>query len=729
MDRLLRLTVKIFAFLFPIFFLYITSESYEYNKMALLVITVVILLILFTLKIVHQRRFAAVTGTFSLSLFFLSSIAAVSTLFQSPNLSIALTTPLATTAIVSGFVLYLLLINILAGDARKENLTSFSPLLQGEGKGEVFMNILVFDAVFLCLYVIGMYTGILPKNSFTPAGSLLSTAMFLSVITIYLLSKVVINLLPLTTSNLKAGDERDKTPGRWPDFVGRSLDSVGRRPKDSFQVEESESTSVIPPSRSPFGHLEALAPSLSRGQDPQIKIIFYFLSLLLIGGTTIFLAIHLFTDQKPIILPLSFGWIIFLEILKNLKTMLLGVGPSNFLTAFSLGKPLLINQTPVWNIIFTSSSSFILNLATETGILAGIIYVGIILKLLKLLKNSPHYPFSIIHFPFILPLLFSLILQVFLPSSMSVFILTILLLAFVSEKKHLFSIDLAFFGKSVYFLLLPGIIITILITYFGGRAYFAEVIYKQSLDALVNNRGSDAYNLQIQALSLNPYIDRYHVVFSQTNLALANALAAQKSLTDEDKQRIPGLVQQAIDQARTAVTLYRTNVVNWDNLARIYASLTTYAKDADAWAETSYQQKIQLDPLNPNTRLSLGGFYLQMQKWDMAENLFRQAISLKPDFANAHFNLAVSYRQQKKFTEAYKELQSSMALVSPNSTDSAKIKEELDLLPPEAATESETPASTEVITPQTLETIESSPSSLKNPLQAKPTIPAPPITP
>ncbi|MBI5452673.1 hypothetical protein HY945_04370 [Candidatus Gottesmanbacteria bacterium] len=715
MDRLLRLTVKIFVFLFPIFFLYITSESYEYNKMALLVITVVILLILFTLKIVHQRRFAAVTGTFSLSLFFLSSIAAVSTLFQSPNLSIALTTPLATTAIVSGFVLYLLLINILAGDARKENLTSFSPLLQGEGKGEVFMNILVFDAVFLCLYVIGMYTGILPKNSFTPAGSLLSTAMFLSVITIYLLSKVVINLLPLTTSNLNAGDERDKTPGRWPDFVGRSLDSVGRRPKDSFQVEESEGLKDTAAREHPRGVPQAQHHPWGGG------MILYFLSLLLIGGTTIFLAIHLFTDQKPIILPLSFGWIIFLEILKNLKTMLLGVGPSNFLTAFSLGKPLLINQTPVWNIIFTSSSSFILNLATETGAIAAIIFFIIIIKVIKLIKSG--------YLPFILPLLFSLILQVFLPSSMSVFILTILLLAFVSEKKNLFSIDLAFLGKSVYFLLLPGIIITILITYFGGRAYFAEVIYKQSLDALVNNRGSDAYNLQIQALSLNPYIDRYHVVFSQTNLALANALAAQKSLTDEDKQKIPRLVQQAIDQARTAVTLYRTNVVNWDNLARIYASLTTYAKDADAWAETSYQQKIQLDPLNPNTRLSLGGFYLQMQKWDMAENLFLQAISLKPDFANAHFNLAVSYRQQKKFTEAYKELQSSMALVFPNSTDSAKIKEELDLLPPEAATESETPASTEVITPQTLETIESSPSSLKNPLQAKPTIPAPPITP
>lgn len=652
MDRLINLTVRIFVFLFPIFFLYITSESYEYNKMALLVITVVILLILFTLKIVHERRFAVLTGTFGLPLFFLSGLAVISTLFQSPNLSVSLTTPLSTTTIVSGFVLYLLLINILTDDTGKQQLTS----------------IFVFDAVLLCLYVIFMYTGILPKNSFTPAGSLLATAIFLSIITVYLLSKLVVHIL-----------SEDPEEEHLPEIT----DSI-RKLKSNF-------------------------------------FLLHFLSLLLIGGTTIFLTIQLATGQKFLILPFSFGWHIFGEVLKDPRSFFLGIGPANFLTAFTFAKPLAINNTPFFNIIFTSSSSFLLNLATEAGAIAAIIFFIIIIKVIKMIKNG--------YILFILPLLFSLILQIFLPSNMSVFILTIILLAFASEKKHLLSIDLTFMGKSVYSILLPSIIITILVTYFGGRVYLAETIYKQSLDALVNNRGSDAYNLQIQALNLNPYLDRYHVVFSQTNLALANSLASQKDISGEDKQRIPHLVQQSIDHARTAVTLYRTNVVNWDNLARIYASLTTYAKDADTWAETSYQQKIQLDPINPNARLSLGGFYLQMQKWNMAENVFLAAISLKPDFANAHFNLAVSYRHQKKFTEAYKELQISMALVSPNSTDSAKVKEELDLIPPGTATESAVSASSN-LPPQKLEGL-TAPEVLKNPSGLKPSIslPQPPITP
>lgn len=643
-NQLITFSTAVFFFLFPLFHLTITSESYEYNKLALLIVFTLFFLLLFSLKIVKERKIVFLGSSFTLPLFFLATIVIISTLFQTPNIVLALTTPLSTTTIVFGFILFLLLIQ--SNQDINKNL----------------FNIFIIDAVLLSLYVLAAYSDILPQNAFTPAGSLLATTIFLAVISVYLLAKAV----PYFLANRQTRFVQSDKPGL-------------------------EKSSYL-----------------------------YILALLLIGGTTIFLTIHLFTDQKPIILPFNHGWIIFLETLKNIKTLVMGMGPTNFLTAFTLGKSALFNQTPFWNIIFTSSSSFFLNLATEAGIIAGVIFFIIIIKVIKIIKSG--------YFPFILTLLFSLTLQIFLPSNMSVYILTIILLAFVSEKKTLFSVELSNLGKNIYFLLITPAVFIIVISYLAGRAYLAEVIYKQSLDALVNNRGGDAYNLQIQALKLNPYLDRYHLVFSQTNLAIANALASQKVISDEDKQRIPRLVQQSIDQARTAVTLYRTNVVNWDNLARIYAALTNYAKDADMWAETSYQQKLLLDPVNPNAHLSFGGFYLSQGKWDQAENLFRQAVNLKPDFANAHFNLGVALRQQKKYREAYSELSTALIFVSPNSTDSARIQEELDLLPPEAATESEvTPPS--LTTPQTLESVESSPSSLKNPSDSKPTLPQPPITP
>jgi len=645
-NQLIYFTTAFFFFLFPLFYLPTTSESYEYNKMALLVFFTILLLLFYTIKIITIRRLTLFRSSYATFLFFLASIFVISTIFQSPNVVVALTTPMSTTTIVAGFLLYLLLIH---SEAKPK---------------ELLMNILVIDAILLSLYVIFLYTGILPQSQFTPAGSLLATAVFLAIIAVYLLTKIITYFV----TNSKN--------------IARKLESV----------------------------------------------IFYSLSLLLVGTTAIFLTIHLLTDQKPLLLPIGIGWMILLETLKNWQTLLLGVGPSNFITAFTLGKPVLFNQSQFWNIVFTSSSSFFLNLATEAGAIAGILFLAIFFKTIKLLRSSGNTLDLEAGAAF--PLLFALALQMILPVSMSSLILTVILLAFASKKEVIATIDLSPLKQTRLLLFLPGVFLAACVFYFGARAYLAEVTFKKSLDALVNNQATDTYNFQNQAIALNPYLDRYHLAFAQTNLALANAIAAKKDLTDADKQNIPRLVQQAIDQARTAVLLYRTNISNWDSLTRIYTSLINYAADSDKWAIASYQQRDLLDPLSPLGKLTFGGFYLSQGKYEDAENLFRQAVSLKPDFANARFNLAVALREQKKYKESYTQLQTALSLVAPDSSDSAKIEAELKLLPASAATESGSTV-TSPATPQTLEPIESSPSSLKKLPDSKSPIslPAPPITP
>ncbi|MCJ7739806.1 hypothetical protein MUP32_00620, partial [Candidatus Microgenomates bacterium] len=92
-----------------------------------------------------------------------------------------------------------------------------------------------------------------------------------------------------------------------------------------------------------------------------------------------------FLGSKPYLLPFSYGLKIALEVMKDLKSLLLGIGPTNFMTAFTLGKSASINSTPFWNVIFTSSSSFFLNLVTESGLIAGTIYLFLFFKSLRLL--------------------------------------------------------------------------------------------------------------------------------------------------------------------------------------------------------------------------------------------------------------------------------------------------------------------------------------------------------
>ncbi|MCL4339423.1 hypothetical protein M1271_07100 [Patescibacteria group bacterium] len=672
----------LFFFLFPLFFLPVTPDSYEYNKMFLLALFILLALFSVGLNILKSKKITIFGSNFATPLFLLAGIVTISTLFQSPNIVVALTTPMATATIVGGFLLYLFLVSSI-----------------DEGTKPKLFTILVFDAVLISIYTILMYTGIFTKSQFTPAGTLIPTLEFLATVGIFLLSEIISKLM-YSLKNSETATVYTK--------IARSEKHDGKKNK---ALEESDETS--------YNGLDYL-----RGNLTQLNLM--GLSLLIIVFTVIFLLTHLFTDQKAVSLPYDFGWMIFLETMKNVRTLFLGIGPSNFMTAFSLGRSLLFNQTPNWNIIFTSSSSFLLTLATESGILAGLLYIFISLKAVSLLfhpdkdgKNATT-PGNI---SYLVSLIFILTLQILFPSGMSVFILTMILLAFVAKNEKLAEIDLSGIGiKGItLFILLPTAAIIAIVGYFGTRAYIGEVYFKRSLDALVNNNGSDAFNSQADAIKYNPYVDRYHVAFSQTNLAIANSLSAKKSLTDQDKQQIPKLVQQSIDQGRIAISLYQTNLVDWNNMANIYGSLINYAKDSDKWAESTYQQIFQLDPFNPLSRLELGGIYLNLGDLQSAENLFRQAIQLKPDLANSHYNLAIALSDEKKYNDSYQELQTAMSLVTPNSDDAKKIEAQIKLLPASVASQSAIPQ-TNSQNPETLQQAGSPSSNLQPTVQPLPKI-------
>lgn len=635
-----------FTFLYPLFFLTITPDSYEYNKMVLLIITAVIFLTLSFITAIYEKKIVWFSSIYTLPLFLITAITVLSTLIQSPNLYVSLVTPLSTSTLIACFLLYVLTIQFLHESGKK-----------------IVLSILIADACLICLYIMLIYTGLVPKSVFTPAGSLLNTAIFLSLVSVFLIAKVLLTVL---TRN----------------YSGKNHNSL---------------------------------------------LLYYFFSLVLIIPTTIFLTVHLFLDQTPLILPLQFGWGVLLEVLKNFKSLLLGVGPTNFMTAFTLAKPIAFNSSPFWNVIFTSSSSYFLNLATEAGVIAAVLYLLILIKTVKVLlkdysfsSQSPH-PHLIDQVPYLLTLSFALIIQIILPTGMVVVITTYLLLALSSKKREVLNADLSPMGKGSYVLLIPVVILAPLILYFGAKWYLAEVKFKNSLDALLNNQGSEAYTFQKEAILLNPRIDRYHMAFSQTNLALANALASETTITDEDKQKIPVLIQQAIDQARLAVFLYRTNVINWDNLAKTYAALISFAKGAEEWTIQSYQQRLLLDPINPSSQIALGKVYMQLKRYTDAEGHFQQAVRLKPDYANAHYQLAQSLAAADKHIEAFKELQTALAYLPQESPDASLVQKELDdlklLIPPLEAT-----SSPQLIPPETTNQTIEIPSSEENPIEKLPTL-------
>ena len=175
----------------------------------------------------------------------------------------------------------------------------------------------------------------------------------------------------------------------------------------------------------------------------------------------------------------------------------------------------------------------------------------------------------------------------------------------------------------------------------------------------------------------NPYQDFYHLAYANTNLALANALSQQENLSDQDKQQVSILIQQAIREGKAAAAANPLKADNWYSLSQIYQQIIGVAEGAQQWALDSLRQAVLLDPVNPDLRLAWGGLYYALGDFESAQRQFEIAVELKPDHANAHYNLAAAYKAQEKWEKAALELQTVLSLTEPASADFEKVQEEL----------------------------------------------------
>lgn len=237
-------------------------------------------------------------------------------------------------------------------------------------------------------------------------------------------------------------------------------------------------------------------------------------------------------------------------------------------------------------------------------------------------------------------------------------------------------------GRIWRFSIITTIFLFVLPTgYFLGRSYIAEYYFKKSIDALVKNDAKGLYDNQRLAIKSNPYIERFRINFSQTNLLIANNLSKKSQKpSPEDQEKIARLVQAAIAESKAVVTLNPQKASNWENMANVYKTILKTAKGADSWAISSYQRTINLDPQNPQYRLGLGGVYYSLDNFAEAIRQFEQAEVLKPGWPNAYFNLAWAYYKKGDSKKALKNMQTVISLLDPqkDKADIDRAKKDLE---------------------------------------------------
>jgi len=386
------------------------------------------------------------------------------------------------------------------------------------------------------------------------------------------------------------------------------------------------------------------------------------ISLIIIAiGTAV--TISQFIPKMAGMLPFDVGMVVASQVFKTPTTAVAGVGVENFLTAFTMTRPASLTVN------FGVNTDFFLHILTVYG-LTGL--AGAFLVVVSLFRgNNKGWLF--------ITKLICIGALVLIPPTITLLtvIAAVLVLTHDNDKqtpKPMTVTPWIRVSAGVFLLLAALASLYVVI-----RSYAAEVYFFHSLRAAQDNDGTKTYNLQIKTIETNTFVSRYHITYGQTSLSLANSIATSTQ-SAQDRQLFGQLVQQAVREAKTAVTLNRRSVAAWENLGFTYQTIMPVATEAANWALATYQSAVTLDPSNPTLFVNIGSVFVSQKQYDNAIAAFARAIQFSPSYANAYYNLANVYKLKGDTVNAAAILTKTLNLVKPESTDYYKIKNELDAI-------------------------------------------------
>jgi tetratricopeptide (TPR) repeat protein len=417
--------------------------------------------------------------------------------------------------------------------------------------------------------------------------------------------------------------------------------------------------------------------SFKKSQEYGTTALLVITFIIITIGTVI--TLFQFIPKAASMLPFDVGMVVASQIFKNPTATAVGVGIENFVTAFTVVRPASFNTGPLSAVTFATNADFFLHILTVyglTGLAAALVLVGNLLS-----GNKKEWLF------FTKCICIASLL--FIPPTIALLaVITIILILAEGEKQSPRPVTVRPSGIRVA----AGVLLMLVSAasfYFLIRAYTAEVYFFRSLLAAGANDGTNTYKRQNQAIQANTFLSRYHISFSQTNLEMANSLAMNLNnpsssesgaTADKDRQLVGQLLQQSINEAKIAVMLNTNNVAAWENLGLSYQTIIPVASEAANWALQAYGSAINLDPSNANLFTNIGGVFVTQKQYDNAVAMFARAIQLNPSYANAYYNLANAYKLKGDTVNQARVLTDTLKLVAPDSSDYAKIKNELDAL-------------------------------------------------
>lgn len=404
---------------------------------------------------------------------------------------------------------------------------------------------------------------------------------------------------------------------------------------------------------------------------------------------------------KELSLPVRESWVIASSTIQNYP--LLATGPATFQTNFTRFRPLSINAKDFWNVRFDIPFNEVFNIIATVGILGLLATIFLASRIMKL-ANQTKFTDSKDGITECLSLTLVALLGSFIftyatvPTMFMLFTLLSLLVAAhttIDERSRVAQVSLigakniqqvAYLGEGSainkeYSKYIFGGLIIVAVVYGGylwGRTYAGEYFTRKAVLGLISGNAGQTYEYQRKAIKVNPTRESYFNSYAQTDLALANNIASKENLTDADRETIQGLISEAIATTRvTTEAINPLSAANWETRALVYRSIVNVAENATEWAVSAYNTAIQLDPTNPRLRLDLGGMLYAKKDYVSAANQFRQAFALKADYANAYYNFGQAMIQLNDLQSAKQAFEVTKTYLPADSEDLKQLEKEM----------------------------------------------------
>lgn len=624
-DKIIHTLLCAIAFLVPIFFLPFTFEVFEFNKQVLLYVLVLGAFIVWVTKIIAQRKFTFVRTMLDIPVLVFVGIYVLASIFSVDKISSILGLYGRFNGAMLAVLAYALLYFVITNNVKKMKTIKcivFSLLASG-GVVAVFSLLQIFS-VFILPFDFSKV-----KSFNLIGGSLTSVSIFLAL------------LIPIAVSLLLAA-QKIYIKALLAAFLGISFVLLIFIDSTASWIGLAASMVVL------FAFILVRLEKVKSRLTSIIPVILVLAIVFLLIPTASIIKTGI---PAEVTLSHKLSWSIANNTIK--EKPLLGSGPDTFVYDFSKFKSQDFNNSLLWSLRFDKSSSEVMQVLSELGILGAVAYIALFLMFLwgavkifskkeafevsnkvanEVLKEASNgvskgteaddSKTSWLLGLGILSAWFALLVSNFLYFNGTVLALCFwlfiaLVMAMGVVKGEAKNISFSFESSPRVslissFVLMAVVILSVALFYFIGRIYVADVYYKNAQVLAVKEdtleRAAENFS---QAVSLNSYRDMYHLGLSGVSLKQVNrdVSKAQKE-EDLDKQRIQALVSVALSEGKKATDLNSRNVADWEALALIYKNARLYAKGANDWVIKSLEKAIELEPTNPVLYTELGKAYV-----------------------------------------------------------------------------------------------------------------------